>query len=262
MNPTLASGYFPFPILYYHRVAPGIDPATGVSPEIFRRQMEILAALGYQGVTLQEALSLASAPLAKTAARPVALTFDDGYLDNYEHATPILLERTFRATVYFVAEKLGNRVDWTEDPVWGGHDLMDASKGRELVAMGFEAGSHTLTHPDLARLPEVAARREIAQSRPRLSDLLSAPITTFCYPYGSFLPIHTTMVQEAGYEAARTVRRYRLGRPENLMTLACRPISGRMDLKRFALTFAAYRIFFPLRNAFGTPLSRQKEAPS
>ncbi len=250
MIASLPQGAFPFPILYYHRVAPGVDPRTGVTPETFRRQMGLLAALGYRGVSLFEALALAHGARPSSGPRPVVLTFDDGYLDNYEYAAPLLLERGFRATIYFVAEKMGGRVDWTDDPLWGGHPLMEPEKARELVALGFEAGSHTLTHPDLSRLPEEEARQEIAQSRPRLSELLSAAITTFCYPYGSFLPLHAALVREAGYRAARTVRHYRLGQPEDLMTLACRPISGRMSLERFALTLAAYRILFPLKNTW------------
>ena len=258
MTLPLPLGSFPFPILYYHRVAPGVDPRTGVTPERFRRQMAILASLGYRGVTLREALALAAGQREIPGPLPIVLTFDDGYLDNYDHAAPILGEVGFRATIYFVAERMGGRVDWTGDPLWGGHPLMDPGKARELVEMGFEAGSHTLTHPDLARLPEAEARREIAESRPRLSDLLSAPVTTFCYPYGSFLPIHAGMVREAGYSAARTVRRYRLGRPEDLMTLACRPVSGRMGLGRFALTAAAYRMLFPLRSSGGKRLRPER----
>ncbi|MGC8529476.1 MAG: polysaccharide deacetylase family protein [Leptospirillia bacterium] len=255
MIPPIPRGFFPFPILYYHRVAPGVDPQTGVTPESFRRQVTLLADLGYRGVTLREALARAADSRGASGPSPIVLTFDDGYLDNYEHAAPILDEQGFRATIYFVAERMGGRVDWTEDPLWGGHALMDAGKARELVEKGFEAGSHTLTHPDLAKLSEAEARREIAESRPRLEDHLSAPVTTFCYPYGSFLPIHAGMVREAGYDAARTVRRYRLGRSEDLMTLACRPVSGRMGLGRFGLTVAAYRVLFPLRRLGGNPLS-------
>ena len=262
MNSSRPKESVPFPILYYHRVAPGVDPRVGVTPDIFMRQMGILASLGYRGVSLREALALKADSPGTSGPRPIALTFDDGYLDNYEHAASILLERGFRATIYFVAERMGGRVDWTDDPLWGGHALMDASKARELVAQGFEAGSHTLTHPDLSLLPEEQARLEIAQSRPRLSELLSDPVATFCYPYGSFLPIHAEMVREAGYAAARTVRHYRLGQAEDLMTLACRPVSGRMSLERFALTMAAYRIVFPVKNTFGNAGTGQKEGPS
>lgn len=247
------------PVLYYHRVSPMADPQTGVTPEVFRRQMEILAGLGFVGVTLDRALSWAEEganPERKETGAgrtPIVLTFDDGYLDNYEHAAPILEERGFRATIYFVAERMGRRVDWTKDPVWRDHPLMASSQARELAERGFEAGSHTLTHPDLAFLPDGEARREIAESRVRLSDALSAPVTTFCYPYGSFRPVHAELAREAGYRAARTVLRYRVGRQNDLFRLACRPISGRMSIGRFFLTAAAYRAGFSLLASLSTP---------
>ena len=84
MIASLPQGAFPFPILYYHRVAPGVDPRTGVTPETFRRQMGLLAALGYRGVSLFEALKLAHGARPSSGPRPVVLTCDDGYLDNYE----------------------------------------------------------------------------------------------------------------------------------------------------------------------------------
>ncbi|MGC8500171.1 MAG: polysaccharide deacetylase family protein [Leptospirillia bacterium] len=255
------------PVLYYHRVSPMADPQTGVTPEVFRRQMEILAALGYVGVTLDRALSWAGeggrpeTGTARPGRTPIALTFDDGYLDNYEHAAPILEERGFRATIYFVSERMGKRVDWTKDPVWRDHPLMASAQARELAERGFEAGSHTLTHPDLARIPDGEARREIAESRDRLSDSLSSPVTTFCYPYGSFRPIHAKMAQEAGYRAARTVLRYRVGRQDDLFRLPCRPISGRMSGGRFFLTAAAYRVGFSLLASLSTPdLPRERGA--
>ena len=228
-----------FPVLYYHRVSPDADPRTGVTPEQFAAQMAVLKKLGFAGTSLERALDGAG---QGEGSPVVALTFDDGYEDNYVHAAPILESFGFVATIYFVAERLGMRVDWTGDPLWSGHSLMEASQARDLVSRGFEAGSHTLTHPDLAKIPDKIARREIAESRERLSQELSAPVTTFCYPYGSFGPQHPAMVREAGYRAARTVRRYRFGGRPDPFRMACRPVSGRMGLPRFTLTMLSYRL--------------------
>ncbi len=229
---------FRAPVLYYHRVSPDADPRTGVTPEQFAAQMAILKRVGFVGTSLVRALDGEK----RGEARPVvALTFDDGYEDNYVYAAPILERFGFAATIYFVAERLGKRVDWTGDPVWSGHRLMEASLARELVSRGFEAGSHTLTHPDLRAIPDERARREIRESRERLSQELSAAVTTFCYPYGSFGEQHPEMVREAGYRAARTVRRYRFGGTPDPFRMACRPVSGRMGLFRFQATILAYR---------------------
>ncbi len=230
---------FRVPVLYYHRVSPDADPRTGVTPEQFEAQMAILRRLGFLGTSLDRALTG-----WEEGAREdlIALTFDDGYEDNYVYAAPILERYGFVATIYFVAERMGQRVDWTGDPLWAGHPLMEASMARDLVARGFEAGSHTLTHPDLVKIPDRLARREIRESRERLSQELSCPVTTFCYPYGSFGDNHPAMVREAGYRAARTVRRYRFGGRPDPFRMACRPVSGRMGILRFYLTLLSYRM--------------------
>jgi peptidoglycan/xylan/chitin deacetylase (PgdA/CDA1 family) len=236
MEPTFCP-----PILYYHRVSPDADPRAGVTPEQFREQIRLLDRLGFTGIPLAEGLSLTPSE-KKNGRTPIVITFDDGYLDNYTRAAPILVEFGFRATIYFVALKMGGRVDWTRDPVWNGHPLMDLSMARELVGKGFEAGSHTLTHPDLPELSAPEARKEIGESRLVLSDLLSSPVTTFCYPYGSFTGPHPSMVREAGYTGARTVHRYRPFGRFDPFRLSCRPVSGRMGAARFLLTAAAYRL--------------------
>jgi peptidoglycan/xylan/chitin deacetylase (PgdA/CDA1 family) len=230
------------PILYYHRVSPETHPDAGVTPGVFRKQMSWLSRLGFRGVTLADALSAAGSS-GRGGRCPIAITFDDGYLDNYTYAAPILEEFGFRATIYFVALKMGERVDWTSDPVWKDHPLMDRRLARELVSRGFEAGSHTLTHPDLSKLSDRDARKEIEESRARLADTLSASVTTFCYPYGSYTEnCHPSMVREAGYAGARTVHRYRFSGHSDRYRLACRPVSGRMGLPRFFLTAGAYRL--------------------
>lgn len=229
------------PVLYYHRVAPDADPRTGVTPGQFSTQMALIGRLGFVGTSLERALTWkeGSDPLNR---RPLAITFDDGYEDNFAFAAPILEGFGFVATIYFVAGRMGQSVDWTTDPVWAGHRLMEPSKARELVRLGFEAGSHTVTHPDLAKIPDSEGWREIRESRERLSQDLSCPVTTFCYPYGSFRDSHPSMVREAGYRAARTVRRYRPGGSSDPFRMACRPVSGRMGLPRFALTLLIYRL--------------------
>ena len=86
---------------------------------------------------------------------------------------------------------------------------------RAVAAAGFEIGSHTLTHPHLDRLPPPAARREIRDGRAALEDVLSAPVTSFCYPSGASGPEHPGMVREAGFTLARTIRRYVVAPPQD-----------------------------------------------
>jgi peptidoglycan-N-acetylglucosamine deacetylase len=76
------------------------------------------------------------------------------------------------------------------------------------IAERFEIGGHTLTHPHLPRVHPDAAAREIADGKRAVEDMIGKEISSFAYPYGEYDQDHVSMVQAAGYTAARTTRRY------------------------------------------------------
>jgi peptidoglycan/xylan/chitin deacetylase (PgdA/CDA1 family) len=84
--------------------------------------------------------------------------------------------------------------------------MMTREQVRELHALGMTIGAHTVTHPILARIPDDAAREEIAGSKRALERELGAPVTVFAYPNGKpggdYGAGHVAMVREAGFEAA------------------------------------------------------------
>ncbi|MHB1730883.1 MAG: polysaccharide deacetylase family protein [Leptospirillum sp.] len=221
------------PILYYHRVDPSVSPHAGVTPERFRRQMSILEKAGFQGTTLDFAMSHGHLhPVS--GKKNVAITFDDGYLDNYRYAMPILQGFGFHATIFCISGKKGGVSDWTDDPVWRGHPLMGKEEMGEMISMGFEIGSHTRTHADLSRISSDEARDEIFGSKCDLEDLLGTPVRSFCYPFGAYRDETPSIVRSAGYAWGRSVRRRNILEQEvSSMLLPCRPISGRMSIPRF-----------------------------
>jgi peptidoglycan/xylan/chitin deacetylase (PgdA/CDA1 family) len=225
------------PIIYYHRVSPDADPDTGVTPEVFDRQMGFLKGIGFLGVPLKTILS----DVPSTASRRIAITFDDGYSDNLEWAAPILEKYGFRATIFCISGKPGRLSDWDKDPRWVGHPLLDIKQMRELDQLGFEIGSHTRTHPDLSKLSDRAVEEELIGSRKELEDMLGRSVETFCYPYGRFSPTSPLIAKKAGYRAARTTKRMVPGRVEDRFLLPARTISGEMSYFRFCLTTTAFR---------------------
>ena len=231
------------PLLYYHRVAPGADPDTGPVPEVFDRQMAILKALGFKGVSLREALC---APREKNAGM-IGITFDDGYQDNYEWAAPILEKYGFRGTIFCVTAVMGKKTAWAEDPRWVGHQLMTSSEARDLADRGFEIAAHSRTDPDLRTLSGDALHDEVAGSRKELEDILGRPVATFCYPYGFYNRETIEASRKAGFFAARSTRRMVPGKREHRFDLPARSISGEMSLSRFALTVTGYSLMERLR---------------
>ena len=113
--------------------------------------------------------------------RSVVVTLDDGFVDNYEHALPILRRSGVPATVFLTVSYIGtdrlptlSRTDFVPRPLsW--------EQVREMHRAGIEFGSHTLTHPMLSEVPLNRARLEIAESRRRIESL-GVPVSLFCYP--------------------------------------------------------------------------------
>lgn len=99
-------------VLMYHRVLPASDPRYSqeepgmvVTPDTLRRHIRIARQL-FTMVSLEEWLDRREAgkPLPPRAC---AITFDDGWLDNYQHALPVLRSEQVPATIFVVSEMLG-----------------------------------------------------------------------------------------------------------------------------------------------------------
>jgi peptidoglycan/xylan/chitin deacetylase (PgdA/CDA1 family) len=83
---------------------------------------------------------------------------------------------------------------------------MDEAAVRDWLAAGQQIGSHSLSHPNLRKIPLTQAREEIVASRKRLEDMFGLAVEHFCYPYGSYNEAIRDLVGEAGYRTACTVR--------------------------------------------------------
>lgn len=121
----------------------------------------------------------------RLTGREVVITFDDGYLDNYEHAVPVLLDLGLPATFYLTAGFVGTTRQFPWDERKGRRTvMMNWDQAREMHRLGFEIGCHTWSHPDLGTEPIASADRELRAARARLEDELGAPVRNFAYPFG------------------------------------------------------------------------------
>ncbi len=179
----------------YHEVAEGPE-IGGLAGHIqggyillrddFERQMAFLTAAGFQSVSLQQLhdWSQLGAPLP---ARPVVITFDDGYAGNYRHAFPILERNGLSATFFIISNRVGTP-----------HMLRWEELG-EMQRHGMAVGSHTANHPLLSTLDEDRTCDELVGSKRAIEDRLGSPVGFLSLPNGDSNPFYVSVAQRAGY---------------------------------------------------------------
>src|SRR5262249_48127013 len=147
-----------------------------VAPQRFAEQMAHLAHLGFQGMSLHEAVAYRAAH-GTWPQRGVVLTFDDGYANCYEAALPVLKQHGFTATVFLVSGHVDGCNDWAPPLALLGTQLMLTwEQVAALAKAGLEVGAHTVTHRDLQRLTATEVEGEIIAARDDIANRLGTPV--------------------------------------------------------------------------------------
>jgi peptidoglycan/xylan/chitin deacetylase (PgdA/CDA1 family) len=140
---------------------------------------------GYSTLTLSQAVhSIQSGEGIPN--RKFVITFDDGYETVYSEAFPWLQHFGMTATVFLTVGPPGARTADGRLPSLEGRSMLAWSEVRQMHHAGIEFGAHTLTHPDLTRIPVDRAESEVRDSKAIIEDALSNPVTSFAYPLGRF----------------------------------------------------------------------------
>ena len=159
------------PVLMYHAVS---DDTWGIKelfvrPSEMEKQLKYLVDHGYTTVTFEDLDRIDS------IKKPVFLTFDDGYRDNYEELFPLLKKYNCKATIFMISGKLGKKHYLTEEMI------------REMADSGLVSiQSHTVSHPKLAEITGEKLRAELRDSRIEIARLTKRIPFVLCYPSGSY----------------------------------------------------------------------------
>jgi peptidoglycan/xylan/chitin deacetylase (PgdA/CDA1 family) len=232
------------PILMYHNVAlvpPALYPegrCLYVTPGAFAAQMALLRRMGYKGLSMSAAMAWLQ---GDRRGRVAVITFDDGYLDNLEHAMPVLQRHGFSATCYVVNECIGKYNLWDAERLGLRKPMMTTEQLRAWRAGGMEIGAHTRSHPHLTACSDAQLRAEIVDGRAELEGLVGAAVTQFCYPFGDADARVAAVVRGAGFVASPTVRRGRARRGMDPFMLPRIAIDGSDSIAHFAVrTFTPF----------------------
>ncbi|MBR2215468.1 MAG: polysaccharide deacetylase family protein [Selenomonadaceae bacterium] len=184
-----------FPILEYHMVCSGeIEPeetAYNVPPEDFREELAYLQREGYTTISLLEYMKAKRGKLT-LPEKPIVLTFDDGYADNYYEMLPIIEEYGMKATVYMVTNNIGQPRYLTWDEL------------RDMQRRGIEIGSHTANHIPLTALSPEDRRDEVYLSKLLMEWNGIDTVFSLSYPNGAYDDTLPELLKENEYLTAVT----------------------------------------------------------
>jgi len=224
------------PILFYHKIShpnpKAKVSALYVTPYSFRRQMKYLKWRGYETISLDDLFKWLS--FGQTLPkRPIILTFDDGYEDNYTYALPILKEFGFTATIFLITRDIGGSSGWVDSEETVKEQMLSWDKIKEMSDYGIDFQPHTHTHPSLPKLDKEKITEEVITSRQIIEKKLQKKADFLCYPYGHFNSETEEVLKEAGYKGALTTKRGLVKQNDNPYALNRIGIKDKHGLFRF-----------------------------
>lgn len=176
-------------VLNYHSI-------SADSRAQFGRQLDLLSRLA-------KPIFAARPTDFKKGERCVAITVDDLFCSFVENGLPELAARKIPVTLFVPTGYLGRKSAWDD---YGGENKVgeQVASVEELKRMSametVDFGSHCVTHPDLAKLSETDARRELRDSKEALEKITGRKVVALSFPYGSHRERELTLAREAGYE--------------------------------------------------------------
>jgi peptidoglycan/xylan/chitin deacetylase (PgdA/CDA1 family) len=197
----------PPPVLCYHKIdVPTPDVkirGAYTDPRRFEKQISSLARKGVKFYTAGELVDFFR-DNGKWPDKAVAITFDDGWKDNYSHAFPILKKYGARATIFLVPAVLGAVTDKVTAEGEGPREHLSHDNVSEMSAAGIEFGSHSMTHALLNTIADDEADREISGSKASIENVTQTECKVFAYPAGFFTPAAQRYVAQCGYTGGFT----------------------------------------------------------
>lgn len=194
-NTAMAQYVNGIPVLLYHHVSSEKTdlPHLTVTPAEFEYQLAMLKAAGFETIEPEAFLAYMRREPVELPAKPLLITFDDGYEDNYRYAFPLLQQYGFKAVIFIP----GVNIDRPK--------RLSSEQIREMAAYGIVFGGHSVSHKNLTGLSGRELEWEVKEVGKALKKVTARPAELFSYPYGYFNLSTWEEAVAAGYEAAFTV---------------------------------------------------------
>ena len=195
-------------IMMYHMIADQLSGSKKsglrVSPKMFEKQLKWFSENQWKFIKMSQLKDFLN------EEKVVAITFDDGYEDNYTEAMPLLKKYNATATLYLVIDRHEN--DWSAKKKRNHNkgDLLKETKlsdnqVQQMVDSGiFELGGHTITHPYLPNTSVSEKRNEILSCKNLLEDKFNTHVASFAYPFGVYDSEDIDILETSNFSSAVT----------------------------------------------------------
>lgn len=195
------------PVFLYHKIdcpTPDIRVRGGFTPPSrFAKQMAYLKRRDFVFYTASELIGY-FLEHGRFPPKGIAITFDDGWRDNYTHAFPILQRFGIKATIFIIPSCIDQI---SSKAVAEGEDArahLTRSEIREMSQYGIEFGSHSMNHKLFHQLSPSEVKFDVEESKKKIEELLEKTCQVFAYPAGFFTVEAQQAIRDAGYISAFT----------------------------------------------------------
>lgn len=182
------------PVLMYHSINYEKGNELRVPKEVFREHMKYLHDKGFSTLTMEEYYN-AITKGKKVPKKPVLVTFDDGYKDNYTNGFPILKEYNIKGTIFVITSTIDNSSSY-----------LSSSEIKELQQNNIDIESHTVNHVELSGLSYEEQLQELKDSKELIDRLLNKNTIAICFPVGKFNDDTINACKKAGYKLGFTTK--------------------------------------------------------
>lgn len=208
------------PVLYYHSVNYVIDNEVTIQPKTLKKELEYIKNQGYRTLSIDDVSKylLNNKPIPE---KSILITFDDGYMDNYYYAFPILKELNMKATIFCITSELDGSYYLSEDAI------------KEMSLNNIDIESHTVSHSHLNTLNYDEQLKEITDSKTKLETITGKKVTAIAFPFGDYDRNSMLAAKTAGYNIAFTTNKGFADRDDNPLELDRIYVSSYYDMDTF-----------------------------
>ena len=219
-NVNLTSQNIGIPVIYYHSVNKNADNEVTITPDMLEEQLNYINDNHYITITIEELYDhiQKNEPIPE---KSILITFDDGYMNNYTEAFPILKNLNMKATIFCVGNSLDGSYYLSEEAI------------KEMSDYGIDIQSHTVNHLHLDTLSYDEQLLELKNSKEILEKITGKEVLSLAYPFGDYNEDTIKAAKNSGYKLAFTTNLGLSDRDDNIYELDRIYISSYYDMDTF-----------------------------